>query len=234
MHDGITDHGELEDVGHLDLRFVRHIRGESVECAAHCVRHLLRAARVHHRVGHAAHEVFAETDLRIHGAARCHHFAALEVAEVGGDGGRADIHRQPVGTVVESGPHADQLISRVHGDRDAPCALAQGRLQLLQHLQIRAQRPEVPFLVERLEQPLQITGRVVHVRLAHFHVVQVHERIHGDGAGVGSLAHHLAMHLAARRHVDDEIAEDLRGAGEAVPRGKRPTFRVALFHRAQR
>jgi len=69
MHDGVANHRELENVGHLDLRFARDIGGEGVEGSAHRVGHLLRAAWVHHRVGHPAHEIFTEADLRIHRAA---------------------------------------------------------------------------------------------------------------------------------------------------------------------
>ncbi len=117
----------------------------------------------------------------------------------------------------------------VHGHGHLPLALAQRRLQALQHREVAAQRTELPLRVERLEQALQVAGRVVHVRLAHLDVVQVHDRIERDGTRVGGLAHHLAVHLAGRGHIDHQVALDLRGAGEAVARRQRAPARVALL-----
>ena len=156
----------------------------------------------------------------------------FEIAQMRGDRGRAHIHRKSVDPVVESRPDPDEPRTRMHGDGDFPLPLAQRRLQALQHRQVAAQRAELPLPVQRLKQPLQIPGRVVHVRLAHLDVVQVHDRIKRDRALVGGLAHHLAMHLAACGHVDNEVALNLRGAGEAVPGRQRAALRVALLGRA--
>ena len=52
---------------------------------------LLIAAWVHHHIGDAAHQIFAEADLRVHRADRGEDIAGHEVAEIGGDGGRADV-----------------------------------------------------------------------------------------------------------------------------------------------
>ncbi len=109
VHDRVADHGYLEDVRYAHLRFARHLGGERVECAAHRRGHLLGAARMHHRVGHAAHEIFAEPDLRIHRAAGGDHLAAFKIAQVGRDGSGAHVHRQTVDAVVESRPDADEL-----------------------------------------------------------------------------------------------------------------------------
>jgi len=43
--------------------------------------------------------------------------------------------------------------------------------------QIGAQWAEFPLAIQRLEEALQVSGRVVHVGLAHLDVVQVHDRI---------------------------------------------------------
>src|SRR5256885_15291670 len=111
-----------------------------------------------------------------------------------------------------SRPDADRLRTRMHRDVDFPLSLAQRRLQSLQHRQVAAQGAEIPLAVQRLEQSLQITGRVMHVGLAYLDVMKMHDRIQGDRVRLHRLAHHLAVHLAAGGHVDDEVALDLCGA----------------------
>ena len=49
------------------------------------------AAGIHHHVGDPAHQVFAEADLRVHATGRREHLAVVEVAQMAGDGGRADV-----------------------------------------------------------------------------------------------------------------------------------------------
>ena len=73
----------------------------------------------------------------------------------------------------------------------------------------------------------------MHVRLAHFHVMKRATGSRVIGACLGGLAHHLAVHLAARGHIDDEVAFDLRLAGQPVAGGQRATAGVTLFGLAQ-
>ena len=81
MHDRIADERRFEDVLARDARLPRDLRGEIVDRAAHDVGQLLLAAGIHHHPRHAAHQVFAEADLRIHRAGRRHDFAARQVAQ---------------------------------------------------------------------------------------------------------------------------------------------------------
>ena len=53
--------------------------------------HFLLAARIHHHIGDAAHQVFAEADLRVHQAGGGHHLARREIGEMGGNGGGAHV-----------------------------------------------------------------------------------------------------------------------------------------------
>ena len=207
--------------------------GEGVQGAAHGLRHLRRAPRVHHRVGDAAHQILAEADLRIHKSARGDHFAGLQIAQVPGDSRRADVDGESIDVLVQSRPDTDDLRVAVHGDGYFPVALAQRGLQALQYRQIAAQARQLPLTFQRLGEPLQIPGRIVHVRLAHFHVIKTRHRVEGDRPCLGGLAHHLAVHLAARGHIDDEVAFDLRLAGEPVAVGQRATAGVTLFGLAQ-
>ena len=58
----------------------------------------------------------------------------------------------------------------------------------------------------------------MHVGLGDLDVVQPHDGIDVDRVRLGALAHDLPMHLALGRHVDDEIAADLRLAAEPAAR----------------
>ena len=133
MHDRVADHGRFEDVFVRDARLARDVGREPAQRLAHRRRHQRGAARVHHRIGHAAHQILAEADLRIHDARRGDHIAAAQVAEVRGNRGRAHIDRKSVDELVQAGPHRDDLLGGVHRHRDLPRAGAQRGLQRLQH-----------------------------------------------------------------------------------------------------
>jgi len=95
--------------------------------------HFLLAARIHHHVGDAAHQILAEADLRIHQAGRGRHLAGREIGEMGGNGGGADIDGDAIGLVMETGPDRHQPVpaagrAREHGGGDLPLALAQNLL----------------------------------------------------------------------------------------------------------
>ena len=98
----------------------------------------------------------------------------------------------------------------MHGDRDGPLALAQRGLERMQERQVALEVLQLPFALERHAQPRKIAGRIVHVRLGDLDVVQADDGIERDLALIGRLADHLAMHLAAGWHINDEIAEDHR------------------------
>ena len=198
VHDRVADDGHLEEVGYRDLGLARHVSGEAIEGATHRLGHLLRAPRVHHRVRDAAHQILAEADLRVHEAAGGDDLTGFQVAQVSGDGGGADIDREPVDVLVQARPDGDDLLAAVHRGGDLPGPLAQGGLQGAQDRDLAGEPGELPFALERLHEPLQVAGGIVHVRFAHFHVVQAHHRIERDGVRLGGLAHHLAMHLTAR------------------------------------
>ena len=85
---------------------LRELGGELGEAAAHGARQLLLGAGVHHHVRDAAHQILAEADLRVHLAGRGEHLAAREVAEMAGDGRRADVEGDPEHRLVQAGPDA--------------------------------------------------------------------------------------------------------------------------------
>jgi hypothetical protein len=59
----------------------------------------------------------------------------------------------------------------------------------------------------------------VHVGLLHLDKMQADHRVELDVVRLGLLAHHLAVDLAARGHVDDHVAEHLGRARQAPPGG---------------
>ncbi len=120
VHDRVADERDLEDVVARDAGVGGELGGELREAAANRARQLLLGARVHHHVGDAAHQVLAEADLRVHLSGRGEHVARVEIAQVPGDGRRADVERDPVRRLVEAGPDRRHVRPVVHGDGDAP------------------------------------------------------------------------------------------------------------------
>ena len=126
MHDRIADQRRLEDVFVRNARLhAPHPRASAAQRFAHRRGHQRGAARIHHRIGDAAHQILAEADLRIHHARGGDDLAAGQIAQVRGDGGRTDVDREPVGELVQAGPDPDDLLGGMHRDRDLPRAGAQ-------------------------------------------------------------------------------------------------------------
>ncbi len=120
------------------------------------------------------------------------------------------------------------------GDRDLPIALAQRDLQVLQHAQVTLECVQVPLRPQRILQSLQISRRIVHVRLLDLDVVQMDDGIERDRPCVRRLAHDLPMYLTTGRHIDDEVARDSGRAGQAMSRGQGPAACVTFLGRTQR
>ena len=64
----------------------------------------------------------------------------------------------------------------------------------------------------------------MHVGLCDLDVVQPHDGVDLDRMGLGALAHDLPMHLAFRRHVDDEITTQPSLAAEPAAGFQRPAL----------
>ena len=84
VHDRIAGHRHLQDVAGLDAGFGGDLVNQVIDTFAHSVGQFDGTFGFHLHVGHAAHQVFAETDLRIHDAAGSDDLAARQVAEVRG------------------------------------------------------------------------------------------------------------------------------------------------------
>ena len=84
-----------------------------------------------------AHQVFAVGHLRVHAAGRGQHRARPQIAQMHGDGGRADVHGQAVSFFGVAGLHAHRLAALPDGDGDLPITLAHDILQLAQQHRVQ-------------------------------------------------------------------------------------------------
>ncbi len=107
VHDRIADEDQIEDVVAIDLRFGADLADQSVDRIAHRLGHRLAAVRVHHHVGDAAHQIFAEADLRVRRAGRGEPPARQQRHQMHGDGGRADVAGNALGLVLQARPQRD-------------------------------------------------------------------------------------------------------------------------------
>ena len=87
VHDGVTNKAGLQNILRRNSDLLRHILGKFIERRPNHAGHLALAARVHHHIGHPAHEVFTKTNLRVHDAGRGNHLARGQVAQVRGNRG---------------------------------------------------------------------------------------------------------------------------------------------------
>ena len=120
-----------------------------------------------------------------------------EIAQVRGDGGRADVDREAEDALMQPGPHADDLLAGVHRDRHLPLAAAQRRLQVLQH---RHRRRDPSSCHSRLSAAISRRRSPEGSCMSGCSTSTSCSRTTGielDVARIGLLAHHLAMHLAA-------------------------------------
>ncbi len=161
MHDRVADQHHLENVIDGNACLAGHFLRQLVQGLAHHGSHFLVAAGVHHHVGHAAHQVFAKADLRVHEPGGCLDLAGGKVAQVRRDGGRADVHRHAIGLVVEARPQrhdARHLAGHavMHGNGNAPFALAQRGLQGLHDGQVAGQVLNAPLQPQRIIHTLHV------------------------------------------------------------------------------
>ena len=116
--------------------------------------------------------------------------------------------------------------------RHRPITLTKGALETGEHRWVDEQPFEPPLLLESRQQPLQVTRRAGQVGLSHIDVMEPHHRIDRQCADPRPLAHDLAMDLALRRDVDDDVLDDLGGAAEPVAGGQRPARLIVGLGRA--
>ena len=230
VHDRVADQHDVDDA------IARAGRGDELiehvaQTGADRGRELVGALLVHHHVRDAAHQILAEADLRVHDPGRRDDLTGREIAEVPGDGRRADIDRHAVRGVDEAGPHRVHPVAAVHGDGDGARAAASagcnaastaGRMS-------RSVRPHCSASASnRRRRSLRSAPRsgAGHVDEIQAHDGIDHEIVEGDG-----LAHHRSVHLTGRRHVDHHVGQDARRAPEPARRVEGAPAAIRAFGR---
>ena len=136
MHDRVADERELEDVGPIDPGVLGQPGDERLERRPYGPGHLARALGMEHRVGHAAHQVLAEPDLRVHHARRGEHLAVGQADQVAGERRRPDVHRHPEHVLVVARPDRGDRALLVDGDGHGVVASGQRRLESADDVQV--------------------------------------------------------------------------------------------------
>jgi hypothetical protein len=181
-----------------------------------------RAPLIHHHVRHAAHQILAEADLGVHPPGRGEHGSGGQVAEMGRDGGRADVERHPEHEVAEAGPDRHDLPAMAHGDGDLPVSPPQGGLEFGHDVEIEPEVGQLPLLLEGIGEPLAVPRCAGEIGLVHLDVVETDDGINRQGVDPRPLADDLAVHLAGGGDIDHHVVEDAGGAAEPVTGLERP------------
>ena len=117
---------------------------------------------------------------RAHRADRGDDRAGHEIAEIDGDGGRADVDGDAEGALGEAGEDRHDVAFLAHGGGRFPPAGAQRLLQARQHGEVSRRVGQAPLLGERLLQAAEVARRLAQVRLADLDVVQPNDGIDLD------------------------------------------------------
>ena len=174
MHDRVADRGHLDDAVADRSRPRPRPRRPAPSTASRTARgHLAVAAGIEHDVGDAAHQVFAEADLRVHHAGRGERLAG---GEVGRDARRSwsSRYRRRRRRCASTRPGQTPTMSRPWRTAAVTfhCAGAQ---RLLQRREDRhaARASSMPHCVaERVGEAAEVARRVVHVGLGDLDIVE--------------------------------------------------------------
>ena len=139
-----------------DAGLARGLADQRVHRLAHRARQLLVAARVHHHVGDAAHQVFAETNLRVHRPAGGDDLAAHKIGKVRRNGGRAHVDGDAKGALGEARHDGHNIAAFAQRDGDLPLSRAQRLLQTGERRKVGGRIREPPLLAQSLLQTPQI------------------------------------------------------------------------------
>ena len=217
VHDRVAHHGDLEHARNVDVCLFHEIIHQRIDRLTNDAREFGIPTRVHHHVRHSTHQIFAEANLWIHRPRTGQHLARKQLDQVTGDGGAADVDGNAVRGVNETGPHGHDLVC-IHRNSHSGAAISFFD-RLVHSLQCcRMHRgPRSSMLRSNRSTDLFFGGdSIAELRLLHLHVQQREVRIDDHATKIDVLAHHLAMHLARGRYVDDDITAHLGHTAEPV------------------
>ena len=126
------------------------------------------------------------------------------------------------------GQTAMTCLRGVDGDRHLVAALRERRLEGLDDVEVGAQAGQRPLALERLEQPAEVAGRRGQLWRHDLDVVESDDGIDRERPTGDALAHDLTVDLALWRHVDHDVAEERRGAGQAAVLPERRARQLVL------
>ena len=238
MHHRIAHQHDINNIIGFNPGLTGRALKEGLQTGPHGIGHLNRAAFIEEAVGNPAHEVFPETDLRVHGTGRSQHHARIHITEMRRHGGGADINRGTDHLFLQPRPDPDDTMPVTQGNGDLPFAFAEDGLQPLQHCHISGHRLTGeairPLVLQRLDHSPQITGRVMHIGFAHLNETQPGRCIHFDHAGISVFADDLIMDLAFRRNINHHIGTEDGLAGKPAPGGKASFIGIAILNTGPR
>jgi hypothetical protein len=212
VHDRIADEHCLQDVAACDATLAGHPIDQCFDGTAHGNGECLAAIGVHHHVGDAAHQVFAEPDLRVRGAGRRHGATARQVHEMARDCGRADVAGDTEQPLVAVRAQVEQqgwaVAIMMDNGRHIEVRFAQDPLDAWQQGDI-AQGPLQPVSRHQsCNQPVGIAERLVHIGFVDLDGIEPQRWVCLDCARLRALAYDLALDRHVDRHIDDDVALD--------------------------
>src|SRR6185295_1755475 len=128
--------------------------------------------------------------------------------------------RDAEGPVVEPRPDGGDRGAVMDRDRDPVVARLERGLEVANHAEVRLEALDAPLPGERGGQSGEVAAGLGQLGLLDLDLVQPDDRIDDEVAHGHALAHDLAVDLALRRHVDEDVALDVRTAAEAPTSAK--------------
>ena len=223
MHDGVAHHDHLHNIARRQSDFGRRVGHQPVERVDDRAAQRSQPVLVLHDIGDARHQVLAVGDLRVHAAGGGQDTATAQLGQMGGDGCRADVHRDAVQFLMVTGLQPDHLPvvpnSRGHrvqnlAFRGARPSGVQRRLHRRQNHRVDSQRSavQVKARCQFVGQPRPVAPFVFHGRSGQFDIAEPHSRVDFEHPLAGCLAYHLFVSTALLRHGNQDIPQHQGGA----------------------
>ena len=171
MHDRIRHKHQIDNGRWFYVCELRNLFDQFTQCLTNNPGQFSSLIGMHHDVGHATHQIFAEPNLRIHQTRAGNDFTTGQITEIRGNGRRTNIKRYAIESVPESCPNSDQFPAIPKRNGNEPVLLPQDMLQCLQNDRIIAIDFQIPLCLQCLQQTIQVPFRVIHIGLGYLNSV---------------------------------------------------------------